>query len=243
MTGSLWELALASVYLLGTHFTLPRAAIRGRIVAKIGEGPYMGLFTLNTVVAYTWLVVAFNGAPGGPVFWSWGETGRQITFFAMPLCLLMLVGAFSVRDPMTAKPPADAPDGAAVDVEGMTRGILRLTRNPFLWSMVLWALAHLASHGSLRYLLLYGTIALQGAIGSYIVDAKLLTRQPEKAARYRELTSNLPLLAVVGGRQSLGRAFAEYGIMRVFVAGIVFSLLMSVHEWLFGVSAAPIYWM
>ena len=239
MTGSLWELALASLYLLGTHFALPRAAIRGRIVAKIGEGPYMGLFTLNTLLAYTWLIVAFNGAPAGPVFWSLGELGRQITFFTMPLCLLMLIGAFSVRDPMGIKGPAeDAPD-----VAEMTRGILRLTRNPFLWAMVLWALTHLASHGSLRYVLLYGTIAVQGAIGSYVIDAKLLTRLPERAARYREITSNLPLLAVVGGRQNLGRAFAEYGIMRVFVAAIVFSLLMSVHHWLFGVSAAPAYLM
>lgn len=239
MTGTLWELALASLYLLGTHFALPRAAVRGRIVAKIGEGPYMGLFTLNSLLAFIWLGTAFGAAPAGPVFWSWGEAGRQVTFYAMPLCMLMLIGAFSVRDPMGVKAPAeDAPD-----VAEMTRGILRLTRNPFLWAVVLWALAHLASHGSLRYLLLYGTIALLGAIGSYVIDAKLLTRQPERAARYREVTSNLPLLAVVGGRQSLGKAFAEYGIMRVFVAAIVFSLSMSIHEWLFGVSAAPAYLM
>ena len=239
MTDSLWELALASLYLLATHFILPRKPVRGRIVGKIGEGPYMGLFTLNTLFAYTWLVIAFNGAPGGPVFWSWGETGRQITFYAMPLCLLMLVGAFSVRDPMTAKTVDDAP----VDMAAMTKGILRLTRNPFLWGVVLWALAHLASHGSLRYLLLYGTVALQGAIGSFVVDAKLATRQPARSAAYREITSNVPLLAVLGGRQSLGRAFAEYGIMRVFVAAILFALVMSLHQWLFGVSGSPIYWM
>ena len=57
-------LAAAAVF-LGIHVLISGTRMRDAITAAIGESAYMGLFSLASLAAIVWLVIAFNHANGG----------------------------------------------------------------------------------------------------------------------------------------------------------------------------------
>jgi len=100
------------------------------LTLRIGEGPYMGLFSLASIGALVWLGFAFGKAhadPGNPVFWTatpllrWIQAGLQ--FVALTLAVVGL----------TTPNPTSVAQIGVLDRPDAARGILRVTRHPFLW--------------------------------------------------------------------------------------------------------------
>src|SRR5271156_525166 len=54
-------LAAAAVF-LGIHVLISGTRVRDAITGAIGEGAYMGLFSLASLAASVWLVIAYNHA-------------------------------------------------------------------------------------------------------------------------------------------------------------------------------------
>jgi uncharacterized membrane protein len=61
-------LIIAAVVWLGIHFGLAGTRLRDSIVARIDEGPYLGLFSLLTVLAIVFLVRAWSAAETTPLW-------------------------------------------------------------------------------------------------------------------------------------------------------------------------------
>jgi uncharacterized membrane protein len=53
----IWLIAAAAVFLL-IHLAISGTRVRDQITSAIGEGPYMGLFSLASVVCLIWLAIA-----------------------------------------------------------------------------------------------------------------------------------------------------------------------------------------
>ena len=64
-------IAAAAVFLL-IHFGVSGTRLRGVVTGVIGEGPYLGLFSLASLAAIVWLSIAYGHARGGgdPVYWG-----------------------------------------------------------------------------------------------------------------------------------------------------------------------------
>ena len=116
------------------------------------------------------------------------------------------------------------------------RGIFRVTRHPFQWSVVLWAAVHLIANGDLAGVILFGAFGALGLIGTCLIDRKYAARRGADWQAFAAASSNLPFAAIVAGRQRF--VFAEIGWWRVILGLAVYLVLLAVHPWLFG--AAPL---
>lgn len=230
MTGSIAEVALAGLFLLATHFGVSSTGLRGALVARLGEGPYLGLYSLVSALAFVWLGAAYAAAPHVAV-WDHAPWQAWVPILVNPVALLLLVAGLT-----TANPTAVG-QAALLDRPDSVRGILRVTRNPFLWGVGLWALAHMVPNGDAASLLLFGTLAVLALGGTVLLDAKLARRLGGRWERFADSSSNLPFAAILAGRQRLSAR--EIGWWRLGVALLAYAVIVHAHARVFGVSALP----
>lgn len=225
------SLVAATALFLGIHLFVSGTGLRNRIVARVGEGPYQGLFSLASLGAIVWMVMAWRAAPYEPL-WDLGQFGRWIAIdFTLAAFLLAVPGLLS-------RNPTSAGQGGVMRDERPARGMVTITRHPFLWGAALWALGHLAVRGDLASLLFYGGFAALALYGPHLIDGKLKRRDPEHWQRFAAVTSWVPFLAIVQGR--VRPDWAGIGLWKPAL-GLALWLLLAFggHAWLFGVSPFP----
>ena len=118
----------------------------------------------------------------------------------------------------------------------IARGIGRITRHPFLWGVALWALVHLIVNGDLASLILFGSLLLLALGGTVAIDAKRRHRFRSGSAHFAQTTSGVPFAAILSGRNRIGLALSEIGIIRPLVAVLAYALIFYFHGRLFGAS-------
>jgi uncharacterized membrane protein len=218
-------LALAALYL--THYGISSTRLREGLVARLGEGPYRGLYSLITALIFVWLVFAYRNAPYVEL-WPAMPWLVVLTHFGMLLAVILLVGGLS-----TPNPTAIAGEAALERPEPAT-GVLRITRHPVMWAIGLWGIAHVLANGDLAAMLLFGGLAGLALIGTILLDRKYERRAGEAYLRFERATSAVPFVAILQGRQRL--VLGEIGWARLGGALLLFAILYAVHPWLFGVA-------
>jgi uncharacterized membrane protein len=228
MFGSVWEIALAGATLLVSHFVPAAPAVRPHLVARLDEGGYMGAYSVVSLAAMVWLCAAYATAPTVPLwtvaFFQW------VPAVVMPFALIFFVAAYTTRNPTSIG------QGAGLTPEGV-RGVIRITRNPLLWSVTAWAMAHLLANGDLASVLFFATFAVLGGLGTVLLEQKIARREGARWEAFAAVTSNVPFAAILAGRQRL--SLIEIGPVRIGAAFAVTLALVLVHPWLFGVPAIP----
>ncbi|HEX4198831.1 MAG TPA: NnrU family protein [Caulobacteraceae bacterium] len=219
--------AAAAVFVL-MHLLISGTPLRDRITAVIGEGPYMGLFSLASVAALAWLIIAFAHARGGPgdaVFWTINPATRYTAIVLALISFLLAVPGLLTNSPTRVA------GGSQVDKPSAISGMTRISRNPFLWGVAVWAAAHLLTNGSLSAVLLFGPMLILGLAGPLSIDAKRLRALGEPYRNFMAQTSNIPFAAIVQGRQTLKLGEIWW---RLLVALALFALTLWLHPKLFG---------
>src|SRR5919202_3582139 len=224
------NLVVAALFLVGTHFGIAISKTRPALAPRLGEPIYLALYSLLSLVAIGWLVVAWRAAPYVPL-WNPGLAFRHIPLVVMPIACLLVVCGLSGPNPtaLGQRPDPDARDPAT--------GILRVTRHPFMWGVGLWALAHLLVNGDQASAIFFGAFAVLALAGTVLIDLKRTQRAAPGWGVFLQATSNVPLVAVLQRR--LRFAPREIGLARVAAALALYVLLLWVHPHLFGVSPLP----
>ena len=125
MTGTLSALFIAMIGFVGGHFLLSWPPVRSRLVALLGENPFVGVYSLVSVAFLAWVVIAYRGAPYTNL-WELGFAGRYLAAVLMPIGLILaLIG-------LTTPNPAAVGGERFSDATQAVRGILTITRHPFL---------------------------------------------------------------------------------------------------------------
>ncbi len=223
------RLTLAALAWFGLHAGIAGSALRGALMRRLGERAFLGLFSLLSLASLSWLVVAFRGAPCAPL-WIVPAWCRWLPVVVMPAACLLLVGAFSAPNPGAVR------GEALLEREFAAQGVLRITRHPFLWAVVLWSSSHILANGDLAGSLFFGTLGLTAALGMSHIDRKRAQARPEAFARYRALTSTLPFLAVAQGRNAL--VWREFKLP-VGLGVLLLVALIALHRPLFHVPPLP----
>ena len=83
-------------------------------------------------------------------------------------------------------------------------------------------------------------LSTQEALGTLLLDHRYRRDKGAVYAPFELSTSNLPLLAIIQGRQNLGTAFQEIGLIRIVATVLIYGLLLHFHGWIFGVPAFPV---
>jgi uncharacterized membrane protein len=117
------------------------------------------------------------------------------------------------------------------------RGVLRVTRHPMLWSFLLWALSHFIANGDLASVFLFGSIMIVAAAGMGSIDRKQERRDPEKWRRFAAVTSVVPFLAILAGKNRF--VFSEIGWARIAIAAALWIAMVALHGLVIGAPALP----
>lgn len=226
-----WLVAAAAVFLL-IHFVVSGTRLRDAITGRIGEGPYMGLFSLASLAAIVWLGATYAHAQRGfdPVFWTATTTTKVIQLAVTLAAFLLIVPGLLTRNPTSVR------QEAALDKPGVVQGMVRVTRHPFLCGVALWAAGHLIVNGDLASLILFGSLLVLAVFGTASIDAKRRRALGPKWDAFAAQTSALPFAAIAQRRQSL--KLGEIG-WRLAAAVVVWAVLLWAHPYLFGVSPLP----
>lgn len=222
------SLILAALFFAGIHLGVAGSALRDRAVAALGERGYSAAFSIASVAGLVWLILAYRAAPYLP---SWG-----MLLWWKPVALLLMLPAtlLTVIGLMTPSPTAVAQEAR---LKEPPRGILRVTRHPFLTGTGLWALVHLVGNGDLASLLLFGSLAFVALAGTVSIDAKRRRRWGAAWESFAAQTSILPFAAIAAGRNRFHPG--EIGAGRWAAGLIAYALLLGGHGPVIGVSPFP----
>jgi uncharacterized membrane protein len=153
-------LVLGLVIFLGLHSTRIFAeGGRAKAIARLGEGPWKGVYSLLSLVGFVLIVWGFGRARGEAAeLWAPPVWARHTTILLMLLSMI-LIGAYIFKRSQIA---------VAV-------------HHPMVWGIAIFAAAHLLANGSSADLLLFGGFlvwALADLVSSYARDQRNATVYP-----------------------------------------------------------------
>jgi uncharacterized membrane protein len=206
-------LVIATLVFLATHF-VTSTPLRPALVNKLGEWPYRGVYSVVALITLGWMIWAYRVAPPEPL---WGPI-REITFLLMPIAFILLACGYWRNPTMVG---ADK----LLKSEDPARGMIRITRHPIMWGIMLWAAAHMVARGDLKSLVFFGAFLVLAAVGTLAMDARKKTN-PDWP-RFAAVTSHIPFVAIAQGRNRI--VWREIGWLRPAIGLAVFFAVLLVH--------------
>lgn len=231
MNGFAW--ALAAFVLL--HIGVSATGLRATFVKRFGEGLYRGLFSLASLALLIWLIHGFGVMRADPFDPLNEELWAPPLWLRWPGYVLIAFGLLlAFVGVLTPGPTFAGFEARALAQLEPARGVLRITRHPFLWGVAFWGAGHLLMNGERFALMLFGALALMAVFGARSIDRKGRARDPEAWARFEAVTSNVPFVAILRGQNRL--ALGEIG-WRALAALAIVVIIAFTHQSIIGVPA------
>ena len=213
-------LVAATAAFIVTHL-VSGTPLRAKLVAGLGEWPYRGLYSLAAFATLGAMIWAYLGVPREPL---WPGL-RLLPMFAMPVALILITCGYFRNPTMVGA------DGL-LKSEDPARGIIRITRHPIMWGVMLWAGSHVLARGDIKSLIFFGGLFLVAVLGTLSMDRR--KRANPDFVRFTVVTSHVPFVAIAQGRNHI--VWREIGWIRPAIGVAAFIILLAAHRWLFGVS-------
>jgi uncharacterized membrane protein len=228
------NLIAAALFFVLLHLLVSGTRLRDVLIARIGQGPYMGLFVLASFAGLGWLGWGFaeaRGAADNVAYWGVTPVTRAVQIALQVVAFLFIVIGIATRNPTAVR------GEAALDDPDIVRGMLRVTRHPFLWGVAIWAAGHLLVNGDRASLILFGSMLVLAVYGTASIDAKRKRALGPAWDAFAGRTSNVPFAAILAGRQTL--SLGEIGWWRPVLGLAVAAAIALGHPYAFGVAALP----
>ncbi len=222
-------LALASLAFLVTHLGISSTPLRGVLVRTLGENGYLGLYTLVAFATLGAMIYAWVNLPQTEFVRVPGLAATAVARALMPISAVLLVAGLMAKNPTAVKMDATV-GGESVD------GILKITRHPLQWAILIWAVAHLVANADQASLVFFGTFAIVSGVGTIAMDRRFRAREDPAWQRFFSTTSNVPFAAIVAGRTRLQAGELNWAAIGIGI--VLFVVLYMFHEW---VSGVPLY--
>lgn len=199
---NLFAWALAGFVLI--HIGISATGLRTRLVGGIGEGPYRGLFSAASAVLLLLIIVGLGQMRADPFDPLNAPLWTPPAWLRWPAYVLVLFGlSLAGAGLFTPGPTLAGFEKKGLAMAEPARGVLRITRHPFLWGVALWGAGHLLVNGERFALMLFGALALMAVLGARSIDRKGAARDPVAWAKFAEVTSNAPFVAIAQRRNRL----------------------------------------
>jgi len=160
------------VVFAGAHlFSMLLPGQRDALKARMGEGPYKGVYSLVSLAGFALMIWGFRTVRSDPagftVLYEPASWARHVTM------LLVLLGFISL---------------GGFHGKGYLKHWLR---NPFSIGITLWAVGHLLSNGRLHDLLLFGTF-----LGLAVLDIVLSMARGKRPGHEPQIRSDVRAVAI-----------------------------------------------
>ena len=207
------SLVAATAAFLATHF-VSSTPLRAKLVGAMGEWPYRGLYSLVAFATLAWMAWAYAAAPHVHLW----EGPRTPPYVVMPLAFVLIACGYW-RNPTIV--------GAEklLRSEDPARGIIRVTRHPIMWAVMLWAATHIWARGDLQALVFFGGFFVLAAFGTLLSDRRK-SSNPDWP-RFASVTSHVPFVAILQGRNRI--AWREIGWLRPLIGIAVYFGVLAIH--------------
>jgi uncharacterized membrane protein len=207
-------LAATAAFVL-THF-VSSTPLRGAAVRAIGVWPWRAIYSLVAFATLGWMIWAYGHAPRGTPLWP---PLRELPLLVMPFAFVLLACGYRRNPTIVGAEKLLRSDDPA-------RGMIRITRHPLMWAVMLWSIAHLAARADARAIVFFGGLFLVAALGTLLMDWK------KRADPNWPRTSNIPFVAIAQGRNRL--AWREIGWLLPAIGLGLFVAFFFLHLRLFG---------
>ena len=144
-------LILGIIIFFGAHlFSAFRSRAPGKdLKAKLGYGPYMGLYSLVSAVGLGLMIWGFGAARPAPILYTPPPGLAHLNLALMLPAMILLAAAY-------------LPTGR----------IKKAVKHPMLAAVKIWALGHLLANGELNSVLLFGSFLAYGVIDRIAVKKR-----------------------------------------------------------------------
>jgi uncharacterized membrane protein len=207
------SLVAATAAFLLTHF-VSSTPLRGKLVAAMGEWPYRGLYSLVAAVTLGWMIWAYATALHDHLW----QGPRWPPYVAMPIAFLLIACGYWRNPTMVGAEKLLKSDDPA-------RGVIRITRHPIMWAVMLWAASHIWARGDLKALVFFGGFLVLAGAGTLLSDAR--KKSNPDWPRFAAVTSHVPFVAIAQGRNRL--VWREIGWLRPAIGIAAFFAVLLVH--------------
>lgn len=216
------EILLASVLWVGTHLGLSSTGVRTKLAGLVGEQAFLGIYSLVAAATLGYLIWVYSVVERLDYLWLPNPDLFWVAKVLMPIAFILMVGGFMVKNPTMVGAQLETDEGAS-----LATGVTRITRHPFQWAVVLWAGSHMVANGDLVswvFFISFGVISLAGTI---LMDIKKARKFGPAWDNYAAVTSNVPFLAILQGRNKL--ALKEL-LLPIVVGLVVHGLIYYFHD-------------
>lgn len=231
------QLGLAVGIFVFIHLFVSGTTLRDRIVAVVGEQRFLGLFSLASLGAMAWIGWAYSPAfhaASNHAYWFPAPWQKWLTAALVLLAFALIVIGVTTKNPTAVQQEQLLAQGDPV------RGILRITRHPFLWGMTLWSAAHLLVNGDRASILLFGGMLIVALAGTRSIDRKRARKLGASWTEFAARTSNLPFAAIASGRNQLRPVIGEIGVAKLLLVLGIYLAVLLLHPLV--IHATPLPW-
>ena len=206
-------LVAATIVFLATHF-VTSTPLRPLMVNAIGEWPYRAAYSLVALVTLVWMGWAYANAPREMLFAGW----RAAPYILSPIAFVLIACGYFRNPTMVGAEKL-------LRSEDPARGMIRITRHPIMWGVMLWAAAHVLARGDAKALVFFGGLFLVALFGTLSMERR--KRANPDFVRFAAVTSHVPFVAIAQGRNR--PVWREIGWMRPAIGLAAFFLVLLVH--------------
>ena len=134
-----------------THLGMSHGAVRENLVAKLGEWPFRGVYSLVSFLTFgPAAVLWWQNRHLGPVLWELNPwVSRGIALVCMLIAIELIVLMLANPSPASMMPGSYEP-----------HGIIHVTRHPMNMGLALFGLAHILANGTVGDVAFFATFVL-----------------------------------------------------------------------------------
>ena len=181
----------------GTHVGLATRRVRTRLVARLGEGGFVALYSLVAVLSFAALVGTYA------VLRDAGAPGLELGPLVRPVLIGVIAAGIVLAVAGIVPYPSSSYALFRTTSRAEPRGLERITRHPFFAGTALLGLGHALLASRLTGVVFFGGLALFAFAGAWHQDRKLLAGRGADHAALMARTSIVPFAAILAGRQRL----------------------------------------
>ena len=185
-------LVLGCAGFLGVHLGISGTPLRGVLREKLGEQPYLGVFSLLTLITLGLMIYGYSSVPHVEFVWYPSEAAYMLTKLLVLIAIVLIVVGL-----MTPNPTIVMLESA---LDNEISGILKITRHPVQWGILLFSLGHLIANGDMASILLFGTFVVVSFSGMFSMDARKRKETDPRWQQFMAQTSLMPFAAIASGR-------------------------------------------
>lgn len=174
------------------HLAVSGTPLRGVLVRLMGEKAYLGSYSLLSLVTLGIMITGYGQVDHADFVWMPDPMLYKVTKVLVLIALLLIVmGAFTSN-------PTAVGNEQALDQE--VTGLLKITRHPIQWGILLFAVAHIIANGDTNSIMFFGTLITVSFLGMLAMDNRHAAEDTPAWRKFMDETSMVPFVALLTGR-------------------------------------------